>query len=38
MVAQHESDDVLNQKKILELFGTLDWDDSHDYKSERGRG
>ncbi len=25
------------QKKILELFGTLDWDSSYDYKKQRSR-
>ena len=25
------------QKKITELFGTLDWDASFDYKAERSR-
>ena len=25
------------QKRILELFGKLDWDDSFDYKAERSR-
>ena len=25
------------QKRIVELFGTLDWDDDYDYKSERSR-
>ena len=23
------------RKRIVELFGTLDWDDGYDYKSER---
>lgn len=23
--------------KIVDLFGTLDWDDSYDYKAERSR-
>jgi hypothetical protein len=26
------------QRKLLELVGTLDWDDSFDYKKERSRG
>lgn len=26
-----------NQKRILELFGTLDWDPDYDYKAGRGR-
>lgn len=26
-----------SQKKLLDLFGTLDWDDSYDYKRERVR-
>lgn len=26
------------QKGILELFGTLDWDETFDYKDERSRG
>ncbi len=26
------------QRKILELFGTLDWDPSYDYKASRTRG
>ena len=25
------------QKRIAELFGTLDWDPDYDYKSERSR-
>lgn len=25
------------QKKLLELFGKLDWDPAYDYKSERTR-
>ncbi len=25
------------QRRILELFGTLDWDPRYDYKKERGR-
>jgi Arc/MetJ family transcription regulator len=25
------------QRKILELFGSLDWDPRYDYKKERGR-
>ena len=25
------------QKKILELFGSLDWDPNYDYKAERSR-
>ena len=25
------------QKRILELFGKLEWDDSFDYKAERSR-
>lgn len=25
------------QKGLVELFGTLDWDDGYDYKSERSR-
>ncbi len=25
------------QKRIAELFGTLEWDSSYDYKSERSR-
>lgn len=25
------------QKKLLELVGQLEWDDSFDYKAERGR-
>ena len=25
------------QKRLVELFGTLDWDDGYDYKSERIR-
>lgn len=25
------------QRKILDLVGTLDWDDSFDYKAERNR-
>lgn len=26
------------QVKILDLIGTLEWDDSFDYKAERSRG
>ncbi|WP_421877215.1 type II toxin-antitoxin system VapB family antitoxin [Marinoscillum sp.] len=26
------------QLGIIELFGTLDWDESYDYKAERKRG
>ena len=26
------------QRKLLELFGSLEWDPEFDYKSERGRG
>lgn len=26
------------QKRIVELFGTLDWDSDYDYKRERSRG
>ncbi len=29
--------DVEGQTRILELFGTLDWDESYDYKAARGR-
>jgi Arc/MetJ family transcription regulator len=25
------------QKRLLELIGKLEWDDSYDYKAERGR-
>jgi len=25
------------QKKMIELFGKLDWDDGYDYKAERSR-
>jgi Arc/MetJ family transcription regulator len=25
------------QKRVAELFGTLEWDDSFDYKAERSR-
>lgn len=25
------------QRKLVELFGTLDWDEGFDYKAERGR-
>ena len=25
------------QKGLVELFGTMDWDDAYDYKSERSR-
>jgi Arc/MetJ family transcription regulator len=25
------------QKKLVDLFGTLDWDESFDYKTERSR-
>ena len=25
------------RKSLVELFGTLDWDDGYDYKSERSR-
>ena len=30
-IARHE------QRRITELFGTLEWDDSFDYKAERDR-
>lgn len=26
------------QRKLLELFGSLEWDPEFDYKAERGRG
>jgi Arc/MetJ family transcription regulator len=26
-----------NQRRLLELMGTLDWDGDYDYKRERGR-
>jgi len=26
------------QKKLLELFGSLEWDPAYDYKAERNRG
>ncbi len=26
------------QARMTELFGTLDWDESYDYKAERSRG
>jgi hypothetical protein len=26
-----------DQKRILELFGKFDWDDTYDYKAGRGR-
>ena len=26
-----------NQKRLVELMGTLEWDNSFDYKSERSR-
>lgn len=25
------------QKKLLDLMGSLEWDESHDYKAERSR-
>ncbi len=25
------------QKRLLELFGKLEWDETYDYKAERGR-
>jgi Arc/MetJ family transcription regulator len=25
------------QKRLRELFGTLEWDEAYDYKAERGR-
>jgi Arc/MetJ family transcription regulator len=25
------------QKRLRELFGTLEWDEGYDYKAERGR-
>lgn len=28
----------LKQKRVLDLFGTLEWDDAYDYKKERRRG
>lgn len=27
-----------NQKRLLDLIGSLEWDESYDYKSERSRG
>jgi hypothetical protein len=38
MVEQREFGDAVDQKQILRLFGTLEWDDSYDHKSERSRG
>ena len=26
------------QERLLDLFGTLDWNDDYDYKHERNRG
>ncbi len=26
------------QRRVAELFGTLQWDDAYDYKAERSRG
>jgi hypothetical protein len=26
------------QKRLLELIGKLEWDETYDYKAERGRG
>ena len=26
------------EKRVLELVGTLEWDEGYDYKAERGRG
>lgn len=26
------------QKRLVELFGTLEWDNEYNYKSERSRG
>lgn len=26
------------QKRLVELFGKLDWDEAYDYKAERDRG
>jgi Arc/MetJ family transcription regulator len=26
-----------NQRKLLDLFGTMQWDDGYDYKAQRGR-
>lgn len=26
------------QRRVAELFGTLEWDSSYDYKAERSRG
>ena len=31
MIARRE------QRKLVELFGTLDWDDGYDYKTQRSR-
>ena len=28
----------LKQKRVLDLFGTLEWDDTYEYKKERRRG
>jgi len=26
-----------DQRKLLDLFGTMEWDEAYDYKAERGR-
>lgn len=36
-IALEESIACRNQRKLLDLFGTMQWDDSYDYKAERGR-
>jgi Arc/MetJ family transcription regulator len=35
--ALHEFIDRRKQKRLLDLMGKLDWDDSFDYKAARGR-
>jgi hypothetical protein len=36
--ALHEFIARRRQKRVLELMGQLEWDESFDYKAERGRG
>lgn len=36
--ALHEFIARRQQKRLLELFGALEWDESFDYKAERTRG
>ena len=37
MFVAKPEDARLERRRLLELFGTLDWDESYDYKAERAR-